>query len=193
MNRIAAVLAVVAGLFLTISVVTGACLLMGDIRNPADRTAFQFMSVHRLAGIAGGVVILLVNSVVVTYFIGTSRWIKEVCDTYRLPATFSDRSTRLKRQTFPASLVSMLTILGIATLGAIADPMAYHHLKAPEGISWGMLHLSAVCVGMFVMGYCYYMQRRNILANQGIINEVVAEVQQVRAARGLDRPLAKAT
>lgn len=193
MNRIAAVLAITAGLFLTISAVTGACLLMGDIRDPADQTAFKFMSIHRLAGIAGGVIILLVNSIVVTYFVGTSRWIKEVSETYRLSGAYCDRSTRLKWHTFPVTVVSMLTIVGIATLGGIADPMASVRWAAPEGTTWGMLHLLAVCVGVCVMGYCYFIQRRSILANQAIINEVVDEVQQVRAARGLDRPLANAT
>ncbi|MBS0211025.1 MAG: hypothetical protein JSS27_18935 [Planctomycetes bacterium] len=191
MNRIASVLAVTAGIFLTISTVTGACLLTGNIHDPDDQTAFRFMSIHRLAGIGGGVIILLVNSIVVTYFIGTSRWIKEVCDTYRLADDFSDRSTRLKRQTFPASLVSMLTILGIATLGGIADPMASVRLAPPEGISWGTLHLLAVCFGVLLMGYCYVVQRRNILTNQAIITAVVDEVQQVRVARGLDQPTAE--
>lgn len=35
-------------------------------------------------GIATGLLALFVNSVSVTYFIGTSRWCKEVVDTYEL-------------------------------------------------------------------------------------------------------------
>src|SRR5262245_53532612 len=42
----------------------------------------QAMTLHMLLGCAAALVTLLVNSITITYFIGTSRWCKEVCETY---------------------------------------------------------------------------------------------------------------
>src|SRR5687767_12650005 len=39
---------------------------------------------HMLLGIAAALMTLLVCSVSITYFVGTSRWFKEVTETYRL-------------------------------------------------------------------------------------------------------------
>ncbi len=184
MNRIAAVLAATAAAFLILSIATGSCLLFGNVWQPDDPVV-KYLSFHRLAGVAAGVVVLLADSVVVTYFIGTSRWIREVSDTYRLEPHFADRSARLKWRAFPASLTSMLTVLAIATLGAVADPMASVRLSPPAGMSWGMVHLTAACMGIALMAACFVIQRREIITNQSIIAAVVAEVQKIRKERGL--------
>src|SRR5687767_3656973 len=62
------------------------------------------MTIHMLLGAGGALMAILVNSITITYFIGTSRWCKEVCETYRLPGELAERSTRLKRSTFPWAL-----------------------------------------------------------------------------------------
>ena len=41
-------------------------------------------TIHRLTGMAAALGVVFVESVVVTYFIGTSRWCKEVSETYQL-------------------------------------------------------------------------------------------------------------
>ena len=80
------------------------------------------MTLHMLLGQAAALVAVLVNSITITYFIGTSRWCKEVCETYRLPAELAERSTRLKRSTFPWALAGILAVIVIVGLGAAADP-----------------------------------------------------------------------
>src|SRR5439155_21431475 len=42
----------------------------------------RWMSLHMLLGAAAALMTVLVNSITVTYFIGTSAWCKEVCQTY---------------------------------------------------------------------------------------------------------------
>ena len=42
------------------------------------------MTLHMLLGAAAALMTVLVNSITITYFIGTSRWCKEVCETYQL-------------------------------------------------------------------------------------------------------------
>ncbi|MBW8883863.1 MAG: hypothetical protein JF612_03605, partial [Planctomycetia bacterium] len=60
-----------------------------EFRDPRSR-----MTLHMLLGAAAALVTLLVNSITVTYFIGTSRWCKEVCEAYGLSAALAERSTR---------------------------------------------------------------------------------------------------
>jgi len=191
MLRISTILAVIAVVFLTASIASGAGLLMWDLRSTTDENVVKVLNIHRLTGILGGCVVLLVNSVVITYFIGTGRWVREVSETYHLENTYPEQSAQLKRRTFPASLTSMFVILVIAFLGANADPGAAVHFPYPAASDRGMFHLLAVCFGVLLMGYCYVVQRRNILTNQAIITAVVDEVQQVRIARGLDQPAAE--
>jgi hypothetical protein len=172
--------------FLTLALVTGLTVLAGgDIRNPADTAAQQAMFVHRLSGMTGCLVALLVDSVAVTYFIGTSRWCREVCETYRLDGELIARSSRLKRRAFPASLTSMLTIIGIATFGAIADPMT-GSVPPGAGVTWGNIHFTAVCIGVCIMAGALWLQRGFIRANQALIADVLADVQRIRTERGLD-------
>ena len=85
------------------------------------------MTIHMLLGAGGALVAILVNSITVTYFIGTSRWCKEVCETYRLPPQLAQQSTRLKRSTFPWAVLGILSVIAVVALGAAADPSGANH------------------------------------------------------------------
>ncbi len=185
MNRIFYVLATFALLFLLTTLGLGLGLRAGNIRDSQDREAQQRATVHRLAGISAGVVVLLVNSIVVTYFIGTSRWCKEVVETYGMDAVFIRRSAHLKRRTFPVSVMSMLVVVGIAALGAAADPAASMQPAPLAGISWANLHFLGACLGIGAIFYGFVIQGGNIRANHAIIGDVMAEVKRVRLERGL--------
>src|SRR5947209_6745236 len=66
------------------------------VRAPRDRKL-----IHFYLGLASSLLVILVNSITVTYFIGTSRWCKEVAQTYELSPDLVRRSDKLKRTTFP--------------------------------------------------------------------------------------------
>ena len=80
------------------------------------------MTVHMLLGQARRCSRSSSTASPITYFIGTSRWCKEVCETYRLPADLAERGTRLKRGTFPWALAGIVTLILLVGLGAAADP-----------------------------------------------------------------------
>ena len=95
------------------------------------------MTLHMLLGAGGALMAILVNCITITYLIGTSRWCKEVCDTYRLPPDLAERSTRLKRSTFPWAVMSVLAVILVVGLGAAADPSGANfnrsaHFVAPH-------------------------------------------------------------
>jgi hypothetical protein len=171
--------------FLILAIATGLPLLSSDIRDPADRATQRSLAIHRMSGIAAGMALLLVNCVVVTYFIGTSRWCREVSETYVLGDRFIDASSRLKRRTFPASLAAIVTVIGIAALGAAADPMTGTP-PTTSGLSWGTLHLLAACAGLAIIGVACFVQSANLRANHEVITGVLAEVHRIRHERGLE-------
>jgi hypothetical protein len=189
-NRIFYPLALLAVLALSGVMVLGLYLHSHDVRDPKDHDAQRLATVHRLSGIAAGLCVLLVDSVVVTYFIGTSRWCKEVSETYRLDPEFVDRSNRLKRRTFPHAVFSMLTVVTITALGGAADPAAQLSLQPLQnlvggGMTWADVHLLGAVLGIAIILYGFYVMSDNIRRNLGVINEVMAEVRRIREERGL--------
>jgi uncharacterized protein (UPF0333 family) len=210
MNRIFTPLAATAVMLMLIALAMGLGLRTGDIRNPQDRAAQQWATAHRLAGVGVGLVVVLVNSIVVTYFIGTSRWCKEVVETYSLDRELIGRSTRLKRRTFPYALLSMLVVVAVIALGGAADPGGavqvnarverlqaaarnntddtHRSIEAQEldGAIWGNLHFAGATLGLCFIAYAFFIEWHHIAENHQVIEEVMAEVKRVRVERGLE-------
>ncbi len=135
---------------------------------------------HTLFGVAAALVTLLVNSITVTYFIGTSRWCKEVVDAYRLDPQLTQKSLVLKRQTFPWALSGILTIIAVIFLGGAALP------AGASSANWVMPHYITALAGTMFIGWSFFMQAGKIGANYDVIQEILAEVHRIRAERGLD-------
>ena len=67
----------------------------------------QHVRIHMLIGILVALVTVMVQSIGVTYFIGTGRWIKEVGESYPISEEYTKRGTRLKRRAFPWAMMGM--------------------------------------------------------------------------------------
>jgi hypothetical protein len=159
---------------------------IGDLyADPPDASTFLWRGRHMLAGLAAALAVVLVESIAVTYFIGTSRWVKEVTETYRLPPADLAEGTRLKRRTFPWCVLGMLTVIAVSALGAASDP-GTGRLNTASMAGW---HQAAALAGLCVVAWAYYQAWLNIAANQDVIARIVAEVQRIRAERGLDQPM----
>tara|TARA_Y100001933_G_scaffold46865_3_gene44757 strand:+ start:4069 stop:4704 length:636 start_codon:yes stop_codon:yes gene_type:complete len=137
-------------------------------------------SIHILMGIGSSLLVVLVCSIAVTYFIGTGRWCREVVDAYKLAPEILQENNRLKRRSFPWALCGMLTALGISALGAAADPGT--GMAGTE--RWVTPHLFAALAGICLISYCLYVLWCFIVRNNEIINRVMHEVHTRRA--GLD-------
>lgn len=142
----------------------------------------QWTTVHRLVGVAAALVTVLVNSITVTYFIGTARWCREVADTYRLDPNLPAQSERWKRRSFPWSVAGILTIIGLVTLGALADPGA----NFEHSTDWVLPHWTAAVMGTILIAYAFVRQLGNIAANYEVIEQILAQVRQIRTDRGLE-------
>jgi hypothetical protein len=137
---------------------------------------------HRLLGVAAALMAILVNSITITYFIGTSRWCKEVSDTYSLPVELSQRSTALKRRTFPWALLGIVTIIVLVGFGAAADPSGSNRANSASLVQ---PHYWLALIGIVVVGGAFWVQIMRIAENYAVIDEILAHVQRIRAEREL--------
>jgi uncharacterized membrane protein len=148
-----------------------------EFRGPRAR-----MTLHMMLGAAAALITVLVNSITITYFIGTSRWCKEVCEAYHLSPELSDRSTRLKRSTFPWALAGILAVIAIVGLGAAADPSGANW---PRSAQYVTPHYAAAMIGIVIVLIAFFVQISRIAENYGVIEQILAEVERIRAAQGL--------
>ena len=139
-------------------------------------------SLHILLGVLAALVAVLVQCIAVTYFIGTTRWCKEVVDAYSFDRQSVSRSAALKRRTFALALLGILSVLAIVALGAASDPATMRETT----LRWVTPHLWAAMLGTVVVVFCLSKQAMNIQANNSIVNEVTAAVRAERKRRGLD-------
>jgi hypothetical protein len=157
-------------------------LSIGDLYGQPGPATLAWATVHRLLGVAAALAVVFVESVIVTYFIGTSRWCKEVVETYQLPAELARESNRLKRRTFPWVVAGMLTVVGIGALGAAGDPAT----GRPDTAPWAVVHLIVATCGTLLIAWTYVAAWNNIAANHAVIERIVREVARIRKQRGLD-------
>jgi hypothetical protein len=187
MTRILATLAILSIMLLAANAIVG--LSMGDLyAQPRDSHTQILWRCHFLLGLTTALVVVLVESIIVTYFIGTSRWCKEVVETYQLDPGLVQSSNRLKRRTFPWALAGMLTIVAVIALGGASDPAT----GQPNTKAWAEWHLAGVIVGVFVILWTYVVAWNNVVANHEIIRRVVDQVAEIREGRGLESPKIKA-
>ena len=184
MDRIFTPLASFATLLLLITFVVGLGLQAGDVGNVKDTAIRSWFRIHFLLGIVVGVVVVLVNSIAVTYFIGTGRWCREVVETYKLDSVYVRRSNQLKRQAFPFALINMLLIVGVLALGGAADPASGIRAVPPGGGTWATWHLLGAIVTSAAVGYGFFHIWYYLRENRLLIAEVMAEVARVRGAKG---------
>ena len=145
----------------------------GSRANPDDSTFL----LHFYLGLIAVTTTLGLHCLVFIYFLGTGRWVKEVSlaygltDYHRLPTL----TRELKRRAFPVALVSMVvTIVAAASGGGVAT------MQWPWIVHGG---LTVVALGVNVWGF--FPEYRCVMQNGAVIDEVMREVDRIRAERGL--------
>lgn len=156
-----------------------------SLHDTTDPSVLRWGTVHRLSGMFAALVVLLVNSMGVTYFIGTGRWCREVVEAYGLSTELIDRSRQLKRHAFPFAVVGMLAVVCIVALGGAADPGG--GLAGPGGSrDWVTWHLVGGIGLACLIAWCFQAQVPIIRRQHELIDDVMVEVRRERVARGLD-------
>jgi len=180
MTRILLTLSLLSLVLLAAALLVG--LSNGDLYHQPSAETLHWATVHRLIGIAAALAVVLVESVIVTYFIGTSRWCKEVVETYSLDPAVVRTSNRLKRRAFAVALAGMLMVVALIALGAAADPAT----GRPNTQAWTNFHLVGAFGGVALISWTYFAAWQYIAANQAIIQEILVQVSRIRGERGLE-------
>ena len=160
----------------------GLGLWLGDLHGQTAPAVLRWGTVHRLSGVLAALMVVLVNSMAVTYFIGTGRWCREVVETYGLDGSYIERSRRLKRSAFPFALLGMLAVVTVVALGGAADPAS----GRPGTQQWVTAHLLGGLGLAAAIAWCFQAQLPQIRRQQELIEDVMAEVRESRRRRGLD-------
>lgn len=144
------------------------------------------MTLHFYVGVASSLLVVLVNSVTVTYFVGTSKWCKEVGETYSLSEALQNKSTLIKRRTFPWAVASMLSIVVLVLLGGLSDPSIPLN-QAQPGQSANMVqwHFLMAMLTLAFVAFSFFIQALRITENSQAIGAILAEVRRIRVERGL--------
>ena len=170
-------------IFSTLALLNGVALLASACFGIVSKLRGAFLSgsdptwmIHFYLGLFSAMGTLLVHCLIFTYFLGTGRWVKEVGLAYELPDEPLLKLTReLKRRTFPVALFAMLVAIGTVAAGAGAQLQTW---------PWEV-HATLAGVTLLVNGWAFVVEFRNVRTNGRVIEDVLSEVDRIRAARGL--------
>jgi hypothetical protein len=173
MTRIFLLLATLTGLALVAAVGSGIVSWLQGGLNSADGSTYL---THFVLGLAAAVGVLFIHCLVITYFLGTGRWVKEVCLNYGFPDERWPRQTRdIKRGNTPFAILAMLVTIATAAAGA-----------GRQNFDWpAWVHAALAGTALVVNLAVWVVEYRNLKTNVRILDEVYAETDRMRAEQGL--------
>jgi hypothetical protein len=150
--------------------------LLSWVSHAMDRSDDPTFPLHFYLGLGTVLSTLALHCLIFIYFLGTGRWVKEVALAYRLPDAPLPKLTRdLKRRTFPVALFAMLVPIAAAAAGAAAQRKEW---------PW-QVHLTLACATLLINLCAFIVERRNVQINACVLDDVLREVDRIRAERGL--------
>lgn len=180
----------VTRIFLTLASVSTLLLLtvfvLGlNIGDPRVLESQALVSWHLMLALTGLIFATLVHAVVLTYFMGTGRWMEDVSKAYQLGERWRVECQRLKYRVLPWMCFCLLLLLTTIGFGVAADPASRLGYSGWAGLSISTLHL---LVALTTVGCNFLVNVREFHAlerNGQLVNEVMAKVREIRIARGL--------
>lgn len=178
MTRIFLTLSIIANSGLLVTLLLGWRIVDPASLEPGARNAVTW---HMLTALGAALLVLLVHAVALTYFMGTGRWLEETCQAYGLGSEARDANVRLKYRVIPGMVACITLVVVTGAFGAMADPAANAQITwAPNA------HLALALITLLANAFVSWIEQRAIARNGGLVDAVVARVQQIRRERGLD-------
>ncbi len=178
MNRIFLTLAIIANLGLGLAAWYGFSVHDHSRDLQAVRHA---VSMHLLVALGVSLLVLMLHAVVLTYFMGTGRWLEDTSTAYRLDERYRQRNIRLKYRAIPGMIACLLLIILTGAFGASADP-----LPTATSTASATIHFTLAMATVFLNLLVSILEYTAIAANGRLVAEVVGEVKRIRKERGLD-------
>ena len=182
MVRIFLPLASLSTITLVVTMVLGLSIEDPRAATVAAQTTVQY---HFLTALAALCFATLVHAIILTYFMGTGRWIEETSNAYHLPATFFERNQSIKYRTIPAMVGAFLLLLCTGALGAAADPASAVQFAGWGKITPATFHLSAAIIAILANIAVNYLEFIALEKNGEIVEQVLTEVRRIRLEKGL--------
>lgn len=182
MNRIFLTLASLGGLLFAASFILGMSIEDPKLATPEAQASVQ---AHLLTALGTLVFAALVHAIVLTYFVGTGRWIEETCTVYGLPAHWREENQSMKFRVLPAIAGCLLLLILTGAMGATADPATPYGAGGWFGIPISTFHFFAASTTICANLLLNYYEYATIFRNGQLIEEVLAEVRRIRIEKGL--------
>ena len=131
-------------------------------------------TLHFLLGLLAVLVTLLLNSISLTYFLGTGRWCREVTEAYELDPILIDRSKQIKRRNYPWWMMVNCALLAIIILGGASDPSAN---TTNSGI-WVLPHRLVAIAGTCLIASAFLKQVGLVGEHYQLIDEILELVEE---------------
>lgn len=177
MNRIFLTISVISNTFLAITYVLG-----WAVRDPAIPSSTGVgLPLHFLCGVGALTLAMLVHAIVLTYFMGTGRWIEETTGAYQLGEDARVSNNQLKYRTLPGMVGCLVLLIVVGGFGAAADPGAA--LDFPAARTIHMVLATLAVLGNVALSIVEYDAIRR---NGEVITGILEQVQSIRHAHGLD-------
>ena len=182
MVRIFLPLSLVSTLSLVVAMTLGLMIEDPKVRTAAAQAGVQY---HFLAALAALVFATLVHAIVLTYFMGTGRWIEETSNAYRLDPKLYFKSTKIKYRTIPLMVLCFVLLVVTGAFGAAADPASPMQSKGFGGLSAGTLHLIVALATIAANLFVNWLEFHALEQNGEVVDQVLAEVRRIRIEKGL--------
>lgn len=179
-------------IFLTLAIFSTAMLFVafglgmsiGDAKD-ASAASQSFVGWHLLIALGALVFAALVHAIVLTYFMGTGRWMEETSRAYQLDAALLEECRSLKYRLMPAMSGCLLLLILTAGFGAAADPASAVGFRGWGGIPAATIHFLVAAVMLTANVFVNVWEFTSITRNSAIVEEVLAQVRKIRTERGL--------
>ncbi len=182
MHRIILPLCGVSTILLMVTFVLG---LQIDDPKVFDRAVQAGVSRHFLFALASLCFATLVHAIVLTYFMGTGRWLEETSNAYRLPPDAYQESQQIKYRVIPLMVGCFLLLLTTGGFGAAADPSSPVQFQGWLGYSPALWHRGVAILTLVANIGVNYLEYLSLFRNSEIIDGVMREVRRIRQEKGL--------
>ncbi|MDA1016430.1 MAG: hypothetical protein O3A00_18475 [Planctomycetota bacterium] len=156
----------------------------GDPRS-ADESIRRSMSLHRLMSLGALIFTALVHAIMLTYFMGTGRWLEETSAAYRLGDQWSVANRELKYRTLPSMVFCLLLLIATGACGAAIDPSGTVGFRGWGVLTGATIHFYLGVTTVVVNGLVSGIEYQAISRNSTLIDSVMEQVQRIRREKGL--------
>jgi hypothetical protein len=180
-SRIFTTLASLATLILVAALILG--FLIGDPRDVSEATR-KAMSLHVLTSVAALIFGVLVHAVLLTYFMGTSRWMEEVRLAYQLDTRYSLENRRLKYRTIPPMVLAVIVLIFTIPSGALSVDAGNWTLFGVLTMSPAAAHRTYSLFAIVFNAAVNVIEYRAVRRNGELVASVLEDVRRIRVAQG---------